>query len=130
MIFKCINISMFVADTCFFLRFHQVDSDDLTIAVNFWWKSFMMSNMSEHMEAYYLRRILSRYYYFTVFFRAKWAMRLTCKKIIYLRYFMLIDCIFLDAFWLDCNGKRLLEREKVCIFSVGYCLPFWVSCNY
>ncbi|XP_039146607.1 jmjC domain-containing protein C isoform X2 [Dioscorea cayenensis subsp. rotundata] len=40
--------------------FHQVDSDDLTIAVNFWWKSFMMSNMSEHMEAYYLRRILSR----------------------------------------------------------------------
>ncbi|KAH7652266.1 tRNA(Phe) (7-(3-amino-3-carboxypropyl)wyosine(37)-C(2))-hydroxylase protein [Dioscorea alata] len=40
--------------------FHQVDSNDLTIAVNFWWKSFMMTNMSEHMEAYYLRRILSR----------------------------------------------------------------------
>ncbi|KAJ0974075.1 hypothetical protein J5N97_016040 [Dioscorea zingiberensis] len=40
--------------------FHQVDSDDLTIAVNFWWKSVMMTNMSEHMEAYYLRRILSR----------------------------------------------------------------------
>ncbi|KAM0936611.1 putative tRNA(Phe) (7-(3-amino-3-carboxypropyl)wyosine(37)-C(2))-hydroxylase [Dioscorea sansibarensis] len=64
--------------------FHQVDSDDLTIAVNFWWKSFMMTNMSEHMEAYYLRRILS----------------------------------------------RLLEHEKVCVFSVGYCLPYWVSCHY
>ncbi|KAG6511277.1 hypothetical protein ZIOFF_029336 [Zingiber officinale] len=40
--------------------FHQVDSDDLTIAVNFWWKSDMMSNMVEHMDAYYLRRILNR----------------------------------------------------------------------
>ncbi|EXB26544.1 Lysine-specific demethylase 8 [Morus notabilis] len=36
--------------------FHQVDSDDLTIAVNFWWQSSVMSNMSEHMDAYYLRR--------------------------------------------------------------------------
>ncbi|OAY76633.1 tRNA wybutosine-synthesizing protein 5 [Ananas comosus] len=42
------------------LRFHQVDSDDLTIAVNFWWKSSIMSNMLEHMDAYYLRRIVSR----------------------------------------------------------------------
>ncbi|CAL9172449.1 unnamed protein product [Musa hybrid cultivar] len=42
--------------------FHQVDSDDLTIAVNFWWKSDMMSNMLEHMDPYYLRRILNRYY--------------------------------------------------------------------
>ncbi|KAL6500527.1 hypothetical protein OROHE_025893 [Orobanche hederae] len=40
--------------------FHQVDSEDLTIAVNFWWGSDMMSNMSEHMDAYYLRRILKR----------------------------------------------------------------------
>ncbi|WOK91772.1 hypothetical protein Cni_G00463 [Canna indica] len=40
--------------------FHQVDSDDLTIAVNFWWKSDLMSNMEEHMDAYYLRRILNR----------------------------------------------------------------------
>ncbi|XP_059625923.1 lysine-specific demethylase JMJ31 [Cornus florida] len=40
--------------------FHQVDSDDLTIAVNFWWRSNMMSGMSEHMDAYYLRRILRR----------------------------------------------------------------------
>ncbi|CAK7346519.1 unnamed protein product [Dovyalis caffra] len=38
--------------------FHQVDSDDLTIAVNFWWQSNIMSNMLEHMDAYYLRRIL------------------------------------------------------------------------
>ncbi|XP_062085320.1 lysine-specific demethylase JMJ31 isoform X2 [Humulus lupulus] len=40
--------------------FHQVDSDDLTIAVNFWWRSNIMSGMSEHMDAYYLRRILKR----------------------------------------------------------------------
>ncbi|KAG2402790.1 uncharacterized protein HKW66_Vig0250090 [Vigna angularis] len=40
--------------------FHQVDSDDLTIAVNFWWRSNMMSCMLEHMDAYYLRRILRR----------------------------------------------------------------------
>ncbi|KAK6164629.1 hypothetical protein DH2020_001493 [Rehmannia glutinosa] len=38
--------------------YHQVDSEDLTIAVNFWWRSDMMSSMSEHMDAYYLRRIL------------------------------------------------------------------------
>ncbi|KAJ6920530.1 hypothetical protein NC651_014196 [Populus alba x Populus x berolinensis] len=40
--------------------FHQVDSDDFTIAVNFWWRSNIMSNMLEHMDAYYLRRILRR----------------------------------------------------------------------
>ncbi|CAK9136174.1 unnamed protein product [Ilex paraguariensis] len=40
--------------------FHQVDSDNLTIAVNFWWRSEMMSTMPEHMDAYYLRRILKR----------------------------------------------------------------------
>ncbi|KAK7277608.1 hypothetical protein RJT34_22623 [Clitoria ternatea] len=40
--------------------FHQVDSDDLTIAINFWWRSNVMSCMSEHMDAYYLRRILRR----------------------------------------------------------------------
>ncbi|CAJ1969457.1 unnamed protein product [Sphenostylis stenocarpa] len=40
--------------------FHQVDSDDLTIAINFWWRSNMMSFMLEHMDAYYLRIILRR----------------------------------------------------------------------
>lgn len=40
--------------------FHQVDSESLTIAVNFWWRSEMMSGMSEHMDSYYLRRILKR----------------------------------------------------------------------
>ncbi|XP_010493063.1 PREDICTED: uncharacterized protein LOC104770356 isoform X2 [Camelina sativa] len=40
--------------------FHQVDSDDLTIAVNFWWQSNIMSNMPEHMDSYYLRRITRR----------------------------------------------------------------------
>ncbi|TKW17052.1 hypothetical protein SEVIR_5G340500v4 [Setaria viridis] len=40
--------------------YHQVDSDDLTIAVNFWWKSRIMTQMLEHMDAYYLRRIVSR----------------------------------------------------------------------
>ncbi|KAL1367413.1 hypothetical protein AAHE18_02G050500 [Arachis hypogaea] len=40
--------------------FHQVDSDDWTIAINFWWRSYTMSSMQEHMDAYYLRRILRR----------------------------------------------------------------------
>ncbi|CAN6806297.1 unnamed protein product [Brassica oleracea] len=40
--------------------FHQVDSDELTIAVNFWWQSNIMSNMPEHMDSYYLRRITRR----------------------------------------------------------------------
>ncbi|KAE8009788.1 hypothetical protein FH972_006202 [Carpinus fangiana] len=38
--------------------FHQVDSDNLTIAINFWWRSNVMNCMLEHMDAYYLRRIL------------------------------------------------------------------------
>ncbi|KAI7750254.1 hypothetical protein M8C21_015963, partial [Ambrosia artemisiifolia] len=40
--------------------FHQVDSESLTVAVNFWWQSEMMSGMLEHMDSYYLRRILKR----------------------------------------------------------------------
>ncbi|XP_074344452.1 lysine-specific demethylase JMJ31 isoform X2 [Apium graveolens] len=40
--------------------FHQVDSDCLTIAVNFWWRSEVMLGMSEHMDAYYMRRIVKR----------------------------------------------------------------------
>ncbi|XP_031287115.1 uncharacterized protein LOC116145821 isoform X2 [Pistacia vera] len=40
--------------------FHQIDSDDITIAVNFWWQSNIMSCLSEHMDAYYLRRIIRR----------------------------------------------------------------------
>ncbi|XP_076883517.1 lysine-specific demethylase JMJ31-like [Bidens hawaiensis] len=40
--------------------FHQVDSENLTVAVNFWWQSEMMSGMLEHMDSYYLRRILKR----------------------------------------------------------------------
>ncbi|KAK8555419.1 hypothetical protein V6N13_045950 [Hibiscus sabdariffa] len=41
--------------------FHQVDSDELTIAVNYWWRSSIMSSLADHMDAYYLRIILSRY---------------------------------------------------------------------
>lgn len=37
-----------------------MDSEDLTMAVNFWWRSDMMSGMPEHMDAYYLRRIMKR----------------------------------------------------------------------
>ncbi|XP_071939166.1 lysine-specific demethylase JMJ31-like isoform X5 [Coffea arabica] len=40
--------------------YHQVDSETLTIAVNFWWRSDMMSGLSDHMDSYYLRRILRR----------------------------------------------------------------------
>ncbi|KAL2934504.1 Lysine-specific demethylase JMJ30 [Bienertia sinuspersici] len=42
--------------------FHQVDSHQLTIGVNFWWESSMISSMMEHMDVYYLRRILRRWY--------------------------------------------------------------------
>jgi len=38
-----------------------VDSGEVTIAVNFWWKSNIMSSMVEHMDAYYLRRVLNRH---------------------------------------------------------------------
>ncbi|GMI73798.1 hypothetical protein like AT5G19840 [Hibiscus trionum] len=40
--------------------FHQVDSDELTIAVNYWWRSSIMSSLADHMNAYYLRIILRR----------------------------------------------------------------------
>ncbi|EOX94633.1 PREDICTED: F-box protein At5g06550 isoform X5 [Theobroma cacao] len=40
--------------------FHQVDSDDFTIAVNYWWRSSIISSLADHMDAYYLRRILRR----------------------------------------------------------------------
>ncbi|KAL3517617.1 hypothetical protein ACH5RR_020206 [Cinchona calisaya] len=40
--------------------YHQVDSETLTIAVNFWWRSDMMSGLLDHMDSYYLRRILRR----------------------------------------------------------------------
>ncbi|KAI4378566.1 hypothetical protein MLD38_016025 [Melastoma candidum] len=40
--------------------FHQVDSDNLTMAVNFWWQSDLVSSMLEHMDSYYLRRTLRR----------------------------------------------------------------------
>ncbi|CAN6462922.1 unnamed protein product [Victoria cruziana] len=40
--------------------FHQVDTDDLTIAINFWWQSDIMSTMVEHMDPFYFRIILRR----------------------------------------------------------------------
>ncbi|KAJ3696117.1 hypothetical protein LUZ60_001494 [Juncus effusus] len=40
--------------------YHQVDSEDLTIGVNFWWESKITFDMLPHMDAYYLRRILNR----------------------------------------------------------------------
>ncbi|KAI3971953.1 hypothetical protein MKX01_030154 [Papaver californicum] len=39
---------------------HQVNSDDVTIAFNFWWRSSIMSSLPKHMDAYYLRTILRR----------------------------------------------------------------------
>ncbi|XP_051142098.1 lysine-specific demethylase JMJ31 isoform X2 [Andrographis paniculata] len=56
------NVVLHAGDALFIPEgwFHQVDSGDLTIAVNFWWQSDVMSGMSEHMDGYYLRRILKR----------------------------------------------------------------------
>ncbi|KAL5712435.1 hypothetical protein ACHQM5_014608 [Ranunculus cassubicifolius] len=56
------NVTLHAGDALFIPEgwFHQVDSDDLTIAVNYWWQSRIMSAMLEHMDAYYLRTILRR----------------------------------------------------------------------
>ena len=35
---------------------HQVDSEAVTIAVNFWWRSLSDRQLGGHMDAYYLRR--------------------------------------------------------------------------
>ena len=37
---------------------HQVDSQDMTIAVNFWWRSAFSKSLQPHMHAYYLRRVM------------------------------------------------------------------------
>ena len=37
---------------------HQVDSQDTTIAVNFWWHSAFAQSLQPHMHQYYLRRIV------------------------------------------------------------------------
>ncbi|KAK9083684.1 hypothetical protein Scep_030155 [Stephania cephalantha] len=42
--------------------YHQVDSDELTIAVNYWWQSSMVCNMQEHMDPYFLRILLRRWF--------------------------------------------------------------------
>ncbi|KAL8055108.1 hypothetical protein ABFS82_04G034400 [Erythranthe guttata] len=56
------KVTLYAGDALFIPEgwFHQVDSGDITIAVNFWWQSDMMSSMLEHMDAYYLRRIMKR----------------------------------------------------------------------
>lgn len=36
---------------------HQIDSEGVTIAVNFWWRSPFDRLLGTHMDAYYLRRI-------------------------------------------------------------------------
>ncbi|XP_074343899.1 uncharacterized protein LOC141683101 [Apium graveolens] len=40
------------------VRFDQVYFHCLTMAVNFWWRSEVVLGMSEHMDAYYMRRIV------------------------------------------------------------------------
>ncbi|KAH9602751.1 hypothetical protein KSS87_023039 [Heliosperma pusillum] len=59
---KSQNVILQAGDALFIPEgwYHQVDSDELTIAVNFWWQSNLLSSMLEHMDAYYLRRILRR----------------------------------------------------------------------
>ncbi|XP_057825847.2 lysine-specific demethylase JMJ31 isoform X2 [Cryptomeria japonica] len=58
----CQKVELNAGDALFIPEgwFHQVDSDDLTIAVNFWWPSKIMLAMQKHMDSYYLRRIISR----------------------------------------------------------------------
>lgn len=58
----CRKVLLHAGDALFIPEgwFHQVDSNALTIAVNFWWPSKIMLAMESHMDAYYLRRITSR----------------------------------------------------------------------
>ena len=37
---------------------HQVQSEGVTIAVNFWWASDFEQQLGSHMDAYYLRRLI------------------------------------------------------------------------
>lgn len=58
----CQKVLLHAGDALFIPEgwFHQVDSNALTVAVNFWWPSKIMLAMESHMDAYYLRRITSR----------------------------------------------------------------------
>jgi hypothetical protein len=40
---------------------HQVDSSEVTIAVNFWWRSPFDQLLGTHMDCYYLRRVLQSF---------------------------------------------------------------------
>jgi hypothetical protein len=96
-------------------RFHQVDSDDLTIAINFWWRSNTMSCMLEHMDAYYLRRILRRYWW--------WCSSLFNFVIEYYvinRLLNVIIFLFQLSFTCWSNGRiwRLIDKEMVCTYFV------------
>ncbi|KAJ4763756.1 2-oxoglutarate (2OG) and Fe(II)-dependent oxygenase superfamily protein [Rhynchospora pubera] len=75
--------------------FHQVDSSDLTVAVNFWWVSSIMSDMVDHMDTYYLRRILNR---------------LVSKEMVCIFRFVLIILFCFIFLW--CLYGRMLENNK------------------
>ena len=57
----CLTLVAWQAGDALFIPegwWHQVDSQDCTIAVNFWWPSAFSQGLQPHMHAYYLRRIL------------------------------------------------------------------------
>lgn len=103
-------------------RFHQVDSDDMTIAVNFWWQSYITTSLSDHMDAYYLRRILRRCYSSIFFLWRKLVFHfpLSCRSFQFCQLLLLFCKLtyILFPFVLLVNQPwmlRLTDKEMVCI---------------
>ncbi len=58
---KMSDVWRFQAGDALFLPegwWHQVQSEGITIAVNFWWASDFEQKLGGHMDAYYLRRLV------------------------------------------------------------------------
>jgi hypothetical protein len=55
------TVTLDVGDALFIPEgwYHQVDSANVTIAVNFWWESESSAKLGTHMDAYLLRRVLA-----------------------------------------------------------------------
>lgn len=97
------------------LRFHQVDSESLTVAVNFWWRSEMMSGMSEHMDSYYLRRLLKRLFSLLYVLLLR-ALSETNQKLIFIMHSMFHVYVKLLIFKTD------WQRNGIYFSNIIFCL--------
>lgn len=111
--FLCnICVYLFIYAILFFHRFHQVDSDCLTMAVNFWWRSEVMLRMSEHMDGYYMRRIVKRCLFTSPYFIFKNVSQY--NKLMYFLFFTCIICCLLDLY------QRLTDKEMVSYRCISF----------